>query len=228
MKSKYFSRKSEVIMLRKSGKTYGEIIKIIGKSIPKSTLSDWCRDIYLTNGQKDKIDKLILENSKKGLAVAWIISKKRREDYLKLIFNKNKDLPLLLKNKKIAKITLATLYMCEGTKGNRGSLILGNSSPDIIRLFLNLLRFCYTIDESKFRCTVQCRADQKTELLEKFWSKVTKIPPSQFYKPQIDSRTIGKPTKKLNYMGVCRIDYFSGKLFAELIEISNILYQSVK
>ena len=47
MKSEYYLLKSKVIELRKSGKTYGEIVKVINKNIPKSTLSDWCHNIYL-------------------------------------------------------------------------------------------------------------------------------------------------------------------------------------
>ena len=91
--------------------------------------------------------------------------------------------------------------------------------------FLYLLRYCYDIDEKKLRCTVQSRADQNVGELEKFWSKITEIPPSQFYKTRIDSRTIGKKSKKLNYKGVCRIDYFSGDLFIELMQIPKIIYK---
>ena len=70
----------------------------------------------------------------------------------------------------------------------------------------------------------QCRADQDIKKLEKFWSKITKIPPSQFYKARIDKRTIGKKTLKLEYKGVCRIDYFSADIFTELMKLPRILH----
>jgi hypothetical protein len=55
---------------------------------------------------------------------------------------------------------------------------------------------CCIIDEKKFRCTVQCRADQNSEALISFWSTTTLIPQNQFYRLRIDKRIIGMPTKK--------------------------------
>jgi len=93
---------------------------------------------------------------------------------------RNNHLPFVLKNKNTAKIALAMLYLGEGSKNpKRGSLMFGNSDPLVMSLFLDLLKYCYEIDESKFRCTLQCRADQNIEELEDFWSRVTRIPLSQ-------------------------------------------------
>ena len=116
------------------------------------------------------------------------------------------------------------LYLGEGAKSSRGSVCFGNSDPFIISLFLNLVRKCYKVDEKKFRCTVLCRADQSVGNLEKFWLKITKIPKSQFYKTRIDARTIGKPTKKLDYKGVCVINYFSADIFLDLMQIPRTIF----
>lgn len=227
MKSKFYQLKSNVIKLRRSGKTYGEIIKIIGQNIPKSTLSDWCSGIYLTSKQKIEIDKKVVENCRKGMEVARIVNKKKRDKYLKSIVARNKHLSEILLNKDIRKIALSMLYLGEGTKGlDRGSLRFGNSDPFIIDLFLNLMRKCYKVDEKKFRCTILCRADQNTNNLEKFWLRVTKIPKNQFYKTRIDPRTIGKPSKKSDYKGVCVIDYFSADMFLDLMQIPKTIYKS--
>lgn len=115
------------------------------------------------------------------------------------------------------------LYLCEGSKRNGGSLCFGNSDPTIIRLFLRLFRICYPVDEGKFRCTVQCRADQDLKQLPLFWSKVTQIPLNQFYRSRVDQRTIGLPTKKVDYKGVCRIDYFSAAIYNELRVVGGLL-----
>lgn len=226
MRSKFGLFKKRVIELRRSGKTYGEIRNIIGKDIPKSTLSLWCNKIYLTSEQKKRIDKMIIKNCEKGRAVAWEVNKKKREEYLKSVNSRVNHLAQLLKNKDNAKMVLATLYLGEGSKRNIGSLMFGNSDPNIITLYLKLLRFCYVVNEKKFRCTVQCRADQNIVRLEKFWSNITKISLNQFYKARVDPRTIGKKSKNLNYKGVCRIDYFSADVFTELMEIGRILYSS--
>lgn len=144
-------------------------------------------------------------------------------DYFRLLTHQNRLLPNLLRNRNVAKLVLVSLFLGEGSKNTHGSLVFGNSNPKIISLFLKLLRFCYVVDENKFRCTLQCRADQKIDLLNKFWSKITKIPLKQFYAARIDPRSIGKMSHKKDYRGVCRIDYFSANIFNELTVIANML-----
>ena len=90
--------------------------------------------------------------------------------------------------------------------------------------FLHLLRFCYNIDEQKLRCTVQCRADQNIEELESFWMRITGVSKELFSKAQIDPRTVGKPTKKAHYKGVCRIQYYSADISLELRAITKVMH----
>jgi hypothetical protein len=215
----------KVQSLRAQGKTYSEIQKILRRNIPKSTISYWCRGIELPKEYQKRIKKLIINNAQKGRAIALIVNRIKREKYLQSVNNRNIHLATKLKNRDTAKIALAMLYLGEGSKTQKGSLMFGNSDPSIVSLFLRLLRYCYNIDENKFRCTLQCRADQNIKKLEKFWSKITKIPLTQFYKARIDPRTVGKLSKKPDYKGVCRIDYFSADLFIELKQIAEIVYK---
>lgn len=227
MKSVYFDLKPRVINLRQIGKTYGEIRKILGENIPKSTLSLWCEGLPLLPEYKQRIKNAILVNSEKGRKIALIVNQVKREKYIKSVKNRVIHLGCRLRDKDNAKIALAMLFLGEGNKKPRGSLIFGNSDPAVIKLFVYLLRYCYDIDERKFRCTLQCRADQNIKKLEKFWSQITKIPLSQFYKARIDPRTIGKPSKKPDYKGVCRIDYFSGDIFMELTQIIGVIVKGL-
>lgn len=209
--------------LRSKGKTYQEIQTLLNVRIPKSTLSYWCKNLDLPQGYQRKIEDYNKFNLEKAQKIALAMNKIRREAYLKKLYENNLYLIDELKNPRTAKITLAILYATEGAKSVRSSTMFGNSNPLIINLFLRLLRFCYTIDESKFRCTIQCRADQNISELEDFWSQITKIPLTQFYKARIDSRTIDKPSKKPDYKGVCRIDYFSAEISLDLTSAAKIL-----
>lgn len=215
--------KKKVIKLREKGKTFTEIKNIIKVDIPKSTLSCWCKDVVLPDYYYKKVELLNISNREKGRKLAVAANKIKRGKYIEEVEYRIKHLSNGLKNKDTAKIALAMLYLGEGAKTKRGCLMFGNSNPAVISLFLKLLRYCYNIDESKFRCTFQGRADQNIKQLEEFWSKITKIPFSQFYKANIDPRTIGKPSKKMDYKGVCRIDYFSGDIFLELMKIIELL-----
>jgi|SRR3989344_798236 len=216
--------RKKAIELRRQGKTYLEIKKSLKTVIPKSTLSYWCRSIVLPLGYQRRIHDYNKFNLIKARNIALLVNRQRRKKYLNSIANRNKHLAKTIKDRNVAKIALSMLYLGEGSKSpSRGSLMFGNSDSFIISLFLHFLRYCYDINESKFRCTLQCRADQNISKLEKFWSKATKIPLSQFYKARIDPRTIGKPSKKLDYKGVCRIDYFSSEIFIELNQIARII-----
>lgn len=61
-------------------------------------------------------------------------------------------------------------------------------------------------------------------MLEKFWIDVSDIPKRLFYKTRIDPRTIGKQTKKTDYKGVLKVDYFDTKVQIELEILAQLLY----
>ena len=218
--------KNKVIELRKIGNTYGEIRRLLNIELPKSTLSNWCSGILLSKLQKERILKKMQTESERGRQVALIVKRKKRQEYLLSINKRVSDIHKVLKDKNVAKMVLAMLYLAEGSKTKNDVLDLGNSDPEFIKLFLLLMRRCYFIDEKKFRCVLQCRADQDIESLEKFWSIITKIPKPQFYRASIDPRTVGRPSKKPNYKGVCRITYFSADLALELKEIVQVVFKN--
>lgn len=215
--------KKAIQSLRKKGHSYSEIRNIIGQNISKSTISYWCKKVILSSKQA----RLLKEktNRKLGMArtAALKTNKEKRESYLNNLRDTNQPLINLSKDVNIAKLMLAMLYLGEGSKNRNGALVFGNSDPGIIKLFLRLLRLCYPIDENRFRCTLQCRADQDIKLLERFWSNITQIPLSKFYDARIDPRTIGRPSKKKDYKGVCRIDHFSANIYNELTIIAQLL-----
>jgi len=223
MLSRFYSLESRAKKLRKSGKSYGEIRSILNAKIPKSTLSYWCRNIKLPTNYQDRIDKIMTLGGKRGRLIAVEVNRVKRERYLKDISLKNKYLLIKLKNKDTAKIALAMLFWAEGSKSTRGSLMLGNSDPNMIRVFLRLLKCCYGIDRNRLTFRVQCRADQDIPTLEKFWQLTTGISSSMIRKASVDPRTIGKPSLKKEYKGVCRIDYYSAHIYNELTAICKLL-----
>ncbi|MFH0955926.1 MAG: hypothetical protein V1801_01785 [Candidatus Falkowbacteria bacterium] len=215
--------KENVKNLRKLGKTYTEINRLLNVSIPKSTLSYWCNSLDLPLGYERKVQEYNKHNLIKARKAALVSKRISRENNIERIIKENLHLVDYLKNKDTAKIVLTVLYMTEGSRRAKGSITFGNSDPLIIGLFLNLLRFCYIIDEKKFRCTLQCRADQNIKELESYWSNITGIMLDKFYKARIDPRTINKPSKNKDYKGVCRINYFSAKIYHELLNVAKLL-----
>ncbi|PIS14457.1 hypothetical protein COT64_02520 [Candidatus Shapirobacteria bacterium CG09_land_8_20_14_0_10_39_12] len=212
--------------LRSEGKTYGEIRNAIKINIPKSTLSEWCKKVSLPINYSKRISKLNFSNLNKARKIALEMNKIKREEFFNHIRKVNLPIVDKINDIKTAKIALAMLCLGEASKYSekRSSFYLGSSDSRIIIIFLKLLQKCFNFDIEKIRCTVQCRADQDTELLKQYWINITKIPENLFYKPLIDPRTIGKPTLKKDYKGVLRVDYFNTKVQLEIESLADLVY----
>ena len=185
--------------------TYAEINHELGLNVAKSTLSYICRDIKLPKSYHERIK---LMNSE-SLILA-------RSQARRVLINSQQKTILELKERarnltqnvssKDAYNALAMLYLGEGSKRSsfRG-LSLGSSDPKIIRLYISLLKRVFDIPSTRLKARVMYRADQNISHLVRYWSTVTRIPEANFYKTKPDMRTLGKPTKKPGYKGVCAI-----------------------
>ncbi|MBU4284746.1 hypothetical protein KKF60_01955 [Patescibacteria group bacterium] len=220
--------KETVKRLRSRGKTYSEILKKIGCIIPKSTLSDWCNNVKLPKWYLVKINNLNNRNLGNAQKMAWASNKLKRERFLNELLSKNKYLVQKLKDKDVQKLILSVLHAAEGSKwkSHRG-LLLGNSDPDIIKLYICLLGSCYNIRPEKLKCRISYRADQDINFLQRYWSRVTCIPIKNFYKTKPDPRTIGKPTKNKNYKGVCVVSCSGTHIQLELEAIPKLILKGI-
>jgi len=193
---------------------------VLKASIPKSTLSGWCKNVPLPVFYEEKIKKLTSKHLEKIRELALLANKKKQEQLLNTLRAKNEHLVKYL-NKDVWKLLLSILYLGEGSKHRSTRvLVLGGSDPKVIQLYLKLLYKCFPLSKKKFRVGIGCRADQNVKELEKYWHSITKIPLSQFHKTQIDKRTIGRKTERKDYKGVCRIVYYDTKIQLELEQLA--------
>ena len=84
--------KEKVIKLRKQGKIYKEILKILKINIPKSTLSYWCHNLPLPFGYQRKIQEYNKFNLNKARQLALIVNREKRKNYLQSIIIHNQHL----------------------------------------------------------------------------------------------------------------------------------------
>ncbi len=221
---------STIRKLRSEGKTYGEIQRFIDFRIPKSSLSWQCKTVKLPKEYQDRIKKINADSLAKGRMIGTEMNRIKREQFYHSLQKINTPIAKRTHDVSIGKIALAMLCLGEASKYNpkvRRAFSLGNSDPRIILIFLALLKRCFPFDIRKIRATVQCRADQDATTLTHFWQEKTKIPTYLFYKPLIDRRTVGKPTKNPNYHGVLRIDYFDTKVQLELESLADLIYNEL-
>lgn len=174
--------KTEAIRLRKTGRSYNEIRKILGIN-SKGTLSHWFRNLKLSPESEKLLQKNTLLARQRGLFDA---NKKRRseidEQNKKAYDNGLKSIREISRNDLL--LIGTALYWGEGTKTEKvasPSLVLSNSDPKMVSVFMMFVRQILKIPEEKIRAGIHLYPTTSVGEARKFWSKVTKLPESRFY-----------------------------------------------
>ena len=210
------TRRLQALALRREGRSLLEISQALG--IPKNTISMWVREVVLSDAQRAQLEEKCRVAGAQGRPLAVEAWRKRIDLWKTSIEQDVKPLGALpFSNPAIGKVACGLLYICEGGRYPASrQLTFGNSDPRMIALFLRLLRSYFAVDGKKFRARVMHRWDQNGEMLRQFWSHRTGIPLTQFFASYADARTQGRPTKRLDYRGVCAIHYPSTTLQYQL------------
>jgi hypothetical protein len=196
--------REEARRLRREGWSLNEIAAKLGP--PKNTLTLWVRGIDLTPEQRTRLLKREIISNGRNRALAMEAHRKARLARVRVANDQAAAFLNMLESQHQANhIAAAMLYLAEGAKAE-GAFSFANSNWHIIRYWLYLLRSSFPIDESKFRIQILCRADQDINRLLQYWTEVTGI--TQSIRGTVDARTEGKPTKRADYKGVCKIVYY--------------------
>ncbi len=218
--------KTKAVDLRKQGYSLYELRDLL--SVRLATIQGWVKHVQLSPKAKKRIRWRILEGGKVARARAEAANRQKIENWKQGIQkNSRREISQRYLSRDFGRILCATLYACEGSKYPSARMLgFGNSDPQIIRFFLNLLRACFAIDEKKFRCEILYRCDQDWNILKRYWSRVTDIPSHQFYRGKPDERTRGKPTLREDYRGVCYVKYLNTTLQFTLQSIGEALMEN--
>ena len=184
--------------------------KIANKlDVSKSTLHYWLRGLdhpeKLTKLGKQKYGYLLRYNNERGMA------KKRRRELTKITLEVSKEVDCYHKlfSSDYYKSMLAVLYWAEGNKakGNTRRAPLGftNTNPKICKLFVELLRECYSVDESRFKVHLYLHYYHNQERTRQYWSNLLRIPENQFAKIRLKRRSRNR--FRANHYGICSIRY---------------------
>jgi len=91
------------------------------------------------------------------------------------------------------------LFLGEGTKKSKFNVVLANSDPNIINLFLKFLRKICRVKEVKIKAWLNVFDDINVKKATEFWSKKTGVPLSKFSKPAIRKSKGGSYKNKSVY-----------------------------
>lgn len=210
---KYWEKKELIRDLRKEGLSYREIRQKIPFAISKSTISEWCRDIELTNKQKDRLDKLFRDGSYRGRLLGPKATQARRAKEIEAIKQKaRQEIPTLTRNE--FKLAGLMLYWAEGAKSRY--IDITNSDPLLIKFMTNWLRIVCKIPEEKFRASLHLHSGQNERQIKKYWSKITNIPIRLFGKSYIKKEGSGYRKNRL-YNGTIKIRVCNSNLLHKIL-----------
>ncbi len=108
------------------------------------------------------------------------------------------------------------LYWGEGNKANKYSVRLGNTDPDLIKVFIKFLIEIYDVSFADLRFGLQIFSDVDAESAKKFWMTKVGAESSQFYKITVTISTKVGTYRHKNKNGVLTV-YFHNKKFRDII-----------
>jgi len=201
--------KQKALDLRKHGYSFNEMSRLL--NVAKSTVSSWTRSVPLSDKARLRIKDLGDKGRQKAKETI------RRKQALILDGIKNNCRALV--NKKYGlddyKLFLALLYWGEGAK-TKQRVIFINSDPDMIRMYLWLLRKSFDIKEERLKCLLHLHEYHNREEMIDFWSKITGIPKSNF---SIYNKPHTGINKKPGYKGCLSIRYGDSRIIKEIFVI---------
>lgn len=205
-----FKEKNRAIALRKSGKSYGEIIREI--KVSKSTLSYWLREIKLTPEQDKRL--YFEKKQKNAYRLAKLNQQKRIEKTKNIIRKAKKEFKSLYKNRLF--LNGLMLYWAEGDKSERAEIVkFSNSDPAMIRLMMFWFRKICKVKNERFRVAINIHNLFSRKDVEKYWSEITEIPLYKFHKTQIKQTSL-KRRRNILYNGTCSIRISDKDLFRRI------------
>ncbi|MBI5816954.1 MAG: helix-turn-helix domain-containing protein [Candidatus Yonathbacteria bacterium] len=204
--------KQKAVALRKKGTSIREISRIIGVS--KGSVSVWVRDVPLSKKQLGALKE-------KGFSSEAI--EKRRQ---KRLMNEQvkRDAIATLAQKDIRNISHRDLriiglclYWGEGGKTRQGSARISNSDPAVIKVMMRFFREIFKVEEKKFRGHIHIHSHLNIKSAERYWSHVSGIPRSQFFKTYSKPSIASKNKKDNLPYGTFDIYVCNTKLFLQII-----------
>ncbi|OGI65550.1 hypothetical protein A3A95_02855 [Candidatus Nomurabacteria bacterium RIFCSPLOWO2_01_FULL_39_18] len=212
--------------MRKGGVSLGDISKKL--HVTKSTLSFWCKDIFL---KKSAILKIKTKGKAKSIMGLLRYSEsKRKERIERNILQRREGVEMLgkISNRDMLMIGLG-LYWGEGYKYENGELGFTNSNPYMIRFYFKWLQLWSVEKDSLiFRLTINEFFRKEEDDIKNFWLNFLGVKKEQFSKTTFIKTNLKKGSFKniQKYKGILRVKVRKGtalrnKILGALEHVAN-------
>ncbi len=192
--------KAKAIALRKKGYSYNDIIERL--PVAKSTLSNWLKDLPLSQEEKKTLKKQRQANTDRGRIKAAAAHRRNRLNREKVLYQKAREEFNKYIQDPFFQVGLS-LYWAEGSKRNN-FFAFSNSDPDMIDIMLLWIKRFLGFNRSEVYLRLYIHKPYANENCEKLWADKLNLPLINF------RNTIFKPTshlvkKRPNYAGCLRV-----------------------
>ncbi|PIU50996.1 hypothetical protein COS91_06755 [Candidatus Desantisbacteria bacterium CG07_land_8_20_14_0_80_39_15] len=217
LKEKYLARN-----LRKQGFSYKEIIQKV--EVSKSTVSQWCRDIELSEKEIQRLCKKRKAGGLKGSIKGAKIQQRLRIENTNFLMREGiKEIGKL--NRRENLIAGAMLFASEGTKRD-GSVDFANSDPRIISFMMKWLIEVCNVPKEKIKAKLYIHENLDEYGAREFWSNLINLPLYQFNKSYIAKNNVDRIRKNIHPYGVLTLRVYDSKLHRKIMGwIQGILFQ---
>ncbi len=204
----YFGKLDEKLKtqnLREKGLSYKEILEYV--DVSKDTISRWCKDISLTEEQKERLVANKKFGQKKGsLVAAENKRRKRKERTIEIFKEAKKGLGRMSARDKF--ITGIALYVAEGGKTD-GQGEFANTDPALIIFMMEWFLKFVKVPMGKIRGAIWLHEGLDENKAKEYWSSMTGIPINQFYKTYVAINKFNskKIRKNIHEFGVFSIRF---------------------
>ena len=204
-------RKAEAKRLRQQGSSINEIATTLGAA--KSSVSIWTRDVTLSNEHKVA---LRARSHTEGAIEKRRLSRLSSEETKRAsIIMSSYDEVGNVSQRELWLIGTA-LYWAEGGKTKR-MVRFSNGDPAMIRLMMRYFRDVCMVPEERFRGHIHIHENLNISEAEEYWSSVSSIPLSSFYKTYSKPNISSKGLRRTLPYGVFDIYVSDSKLFLKIL-----------
>lgn len=194
------------IQMRRQNKSYNEISRTLG--IPMGTLSGWFINDRLSQKTKKELTQLALTQTLKRVK-QWVATNQARWEKWRGEAREDATREFIKLYKNPLFVAGLMLYWAEGDSKLGNPCRFTNTDPRMISLYIRFLLRILNVPKEKLRVAIILYPDLSEKNCLNFWSKITDMPLSQFYKTQfIKGR---HPTARLSN-GICMITCCSRQL----------------
>lgn len=210
-----FALKLKAFAMRRNGSSIRDITRSL--RVSKASASLWCKDIPLSEKQIEKLHQNMLAGSYRGRLKGALIQKERKLRTIQKYEEEGLKKLGKISNRDLLLVGLG-LHLGEGTKGG-GRVRFTNSNSLIVKLFIAWIEKAFGVSRSQIYCRVMINEIHKKReaIVVKEWSKILKIPLSQFEKTTFIKAKVKKVYENYNS--------FLGTLSITILKSSDLQYR---